>query len=144
MLAVASISALEPLMLKMVFDRLLGTDGSTALLLGVMGFAAIALARELMDGAANRLTWRTRIGLQYALMEATVGKLHSMPLRVQRSAGVGAIMTRLDRSIQGFVQAVALLLFNVLPSVIFLIIAVSIMVRLDWRLALMILFFAPM
>ena len=26
---------------------------------------------------ANWLTWRTRIGLQYALLEATVGKLHN-------------------------------------------------------------------
>jgi ATP-binding cassette subfamily B protein len=40
---------------------------------------------------------------------------------MQRSEGVGAIMTRLDRSIQGFTQAVTLLLFSVLPSCIFLV-----------------------
>ena len=52
-------------------------------------------------------------------------------------------MTRLDRSIQGFTAAVALILFNVLPAVIFLGIAATIMFRLDWRLALLVLAFAP-
>jgi ATP-binding cassette subfamily B protein len=102
------------------------------------------LARELMEGSANWLTWRTRIGLQYALLEAVVGKLHCMPPRVQRSEGIGAIMTRLDRSIQGLSQAFIVLLFNVLPSVIFLVTAISIMFGLDWRLALMVLVFAPL
>src|SRR3954471_13252581 len=143
-LAVASINAVEPLILKVIFDGLWAPDGSQVLLIGVVGLAAIALARELMDGGANWLTWRTRVGLQYTLLEATIGKLHSMPLRIQRSEGVGAIMTRLDRSIHGFTQAVTLLLFNVLPSIIFLIIATTIMLRLDWRLALLVLTFAPL
>jgi ATP-binding cassette subfamily B protein len=109
----------------------------------LVGLAILALSRESMEGAANWLTWRTRIGLQYALLEATVGKLHKMPLRMQRSEGVGAIMTRLDRSIQGFTNAVTLIMFNIIPSLMFLIIAIFIMLRLDWRLALLVLLFAP-
>ena len=63
---------------------------------------------------------------------------------MQRSEGIGAIMTRLDRSILGFTNAVSLILFNVLPSLIFLCIAAFIMVRLDWRFALVVLVFAPL
>jgi ATP-binding cassette subfamily B protein len=143
-LAVAAISAIEPLVLKALFDELAGNQNLRALIIAVAALLGLAIARELLDGAANWLTWRTRIGLQYALLEATVGKLHKMPLRIQRSEGVGAIMTRLDRSIQGFTSAVTLLLFNVLPSVIFLLIAIWIMLDLDWRLALIVLSFAPM
>lgn len=143
-LGVAAISAIEPLILKALFDELAGEKSGRALLTAVAALLGLAVARELLDSAANWLTWRTRIGLQYALLEATVGKLHKMPLRIQRSEGVGAIMTRLDRSIQGFTSAVTLLLFNVLPSVIFLSIAVWIMLHLDWRLALVVLSFAPM
>ena len=66
-----------------------------------------------------------------------------MPLRMQHSEGVGALVTRLDRSIQGFVSAVTLILFNVLPSIIFLGIAIWIMLRLDWPLAAVVLAFAP-
>jgi ATP-binding cassette, subfamily B, bacterial len=144
MLAVAAINAIEPLIIKAIFDGLASPGATSILVVSLGALAAIAIVRELMDGAANWLTWRTRIGLQYALLEATVGKLHKLPLQIQRSEGVGAIMTRLDRSIQGFTGAVSLILFNVLPSVIFLSIAIFIMLRLDWRLAAIVLIFAPM
>jgi ATP-binding cassette subfamily B protein len=66
-----------------------------------------------------------------------------MPLKMQRSEGTGALMTRLDRSIQGLVGATAQLLFSVLPAVLFLGIAATIMIELEWRLALIVLLFAP-
>jgi ATP-binding cassette subfamily B protein len=144
MLTVAILNATEPLILKWVFDALTAQQHLQVLVLGLAMLGGFALLRELLDSAANWLIWRTRIGLQYALLDATVGKLHKMPLRLQRSEGIGAIMTRLDRSIQGFTNAVSLILFNVLPSLIFLIIALVIMFSLDWRLALVVLVFAPM
>jgi len=142
-LAIAVINATEPLVLKSVFDQLAARQAS-ALAVAIMALGLLAVLREVFDGTSNWLTWRTRIAVQYALLEATIGKLHKMPLRMQRSEGVGAIMTRLDRSIQGFSNAVTLILFNVLPSVIFLGIAVVIMLRLDWRLALGVLILAPL
>ncbi len=142
-LGVAAINAFEPLVLKWVFDQLTDLQQAGAILTGVLMLLGFAVCREVMDGIANWLTWRTRIGLQYALLEATIGKLHRMPLRIQRSEGIGAIMTRLDRSIQGFTSAVALILFSILPSLIFLVLAISIMLRLEWRLALLVLAFAP-
>jgi ATP-binding cassette subfamily B protein len=66
-----------------------------------------------------------------------------MPLRLQRSEGVGAIMTRLDRSIQGFSNAV-LILFSILPSLMFLGLAVIVMLQLQWRLAIGVLVLAPL
>lgn len=143
-LAVGAINALEPLVIKSIFDELAESRQLQQLGLSLLVLALFAMMRELMGGWANWLSWRTRIGLQYALLEATVGKLHSMPLRLQRSEGVGAIMTRLDRSIQGFVGGVSLILFNVLPSVIFLVLAAWIMLTLDWRLALLTFLLAPL
>jgi ATP-binding cassette, subfamily B, bacterial len=145
-LAVAAMNAVEPLILKYVFDGLTqSTEPAVmrALFIGLPALAVFAVAREAANGTSNWLTWRTRIGVHYALLEATVGKLHRMPLRMQRSEGVGALMTRLDRSIQGFVEAITQLLFYVLPSVVFLIMATVIMFQLDWRLALVVLVFAP-
>jgi ATP-binding cassette subfamily B protein len=142
-LIMAVLNAVEPLILKSVFDELAARD-ARVLALSIVALGSLALLREGLDGTSNWLTWRARIGLQYALLEATIGKLHKMPLRLQRSEGIGAIMTRLDRSIQGFTSAVSLILFNVLPSVIFLGIAAFVMFRLDWRLALLVLAFTPM
>jgi ATP-binding cassette, subfamily B, bacterial len=143
-LMVAGINAVEPLILKSIFDELGGAHRAAPIMGALAILGVFAIGRESFDGLTNWLTWRTRIGLQYALLEATVGKLHRMPLRMQRSEGVGAIMTRLDRSIQCFVSAVSQILFNVLPGAIFLVIAISIMLRLDWRLALLVLAFVPL
>src|SRR4051812_41923992 len=144
MLVTATINAIEPLVLKFLFDELASQRHVSVLLTGLSILVAFAIGREAMDATSNWLTWRTRIGLQYTLLESTVGKLHRMPLRMQRSEGVGAIMTRLVRSIQGFSSAVTLILFSVLPSIIFLGIAVVIMLRLDWRLAAGVLILAPL
>ena len=143
-LLMAAANAAEPLALKFIFDSLGAEEKVRPLAQGLAVLAALSLGREAARGLSDWLTWRTRIGLQYALLEATIGKLHHMPLRLQRSEGVGAIMTRLDRSIQGFVGAVTQLLFNILPALVFLLISILIMFRLDWRLALLVLVFAPM
>lgn len=142
-LLMACANAAEPLALKYVFDELSGQGALAPLAKGLALVAALAILREIAHGVSDWLMWHTRIGLQYALLEATVGKLHQMPLRAQRSEGVGAIMTRLDRSIQGFVGAVTQILFNILPALVFLAISVSIMFRLDYRLAVLVLLFAP-
>jgi ATP-binding cassette subfamily B protein len=140
----ASLSAIEPLILRSVVDGLAGEDGYHSLIVGLGGLTAAALVREGVSSASNWLIWRTRIGLQFNLLEATIGKLQSMPLHVQRSEGVGAIMTRLDRSIQGFTEAISQIAFNVLPAFVFLTSAIWIMLRLDWRLAALVLVFAPL
>jgi ATP-binding cassette subfamily B protein len=142
-LAVAALNAVEPLLLKFIFDGLVGDDPTRSLALGLIGLGGFALARELLVAGSNWLTWHTRIGLHYALLDATVGKLHRMPLHIQRSEGVGAIMTRLDRSIQGLVAAVAEILFNVIPALVFLVIAAIIMFTLNPVLAAVVLAFAP-
>src|SRR5687768_6960006 len=86
----SAVNAIEPLILKALFDELAAGQRVQSLFLSLALLAVLALGRELLDGIANWLTWRTRIGLQYSLLESTVGKLHSMPLRIQRSEGVGA------------------------------------------------------
>jgi ATP-binding cassette subfamily B protein len=143
-LLIAGANAIDPLIMKYIIDGLGGGWNVDRLVGPVVLLAVLALFREGLSSLSNWLTWRTRIGLHYALLEATVGKLHAMPLRLQRSEGVGAILTRLDRGIQGFIGAVTQLLFNVLPALVYLILSVIIMLRLDWRLALVVIAFAPL
>jgi ATP-binding cassette, subfamily B, bacterial len=140
----AAASAVEPLVLKEIFDRLSIGGVAPDLARGILLLVGLGLFRELATGASNWLTWRSRLGLHFSLLEATVGRLHRMPLQMQRSEGVGAIITRLDRSIQGFIGAVTQLLFNVFPALVYLVMSVVIMLRLDWRLALVVIGFAPL
>ena len=53
-------------------------------------------------------------------------------------------MTKLDRGIQGFINALSQILFNVFPAILYLVISVIVMFKLEWRLAVMVLYFAPL
>lgn len=141
-LGCAGLSALEPLLLKRVVDGLSGGLGA-AVAWGILLLLGMTLVREGLTALQSWLTWRTRLHVQYKLQEASVGRLHCLPVSFHRQEGVGALMTRLDRGIQGLVGAVGEMAFNVIPSLVYLVVAVVIMLQLDWRLALGVLVFAP-
>jgi ATP-binding cassette subfamily B protein len=143
-LALAGGNAAEPLALRHIFDALGRGAGARPVVTGIAALVGLGLLREAFQGLSNWLTWRTRIGVQYRLTDATVSRLHQLPLTFHRAEGVGATMTRLDRSIQGLVGALAELAFNVVPAVVYLVLSVAIMLLLDWRLALVVLAFAPL
>jgi ATP-binding cassette subfamily B protein len=141
--AVAGLNALEPLILKYLFDRIEGDLNARALVVGLSALGGIALVREAAAALTNWLTWRTRLKIHYRILEASVGRLQKLPISYHRNETVGAIMTRLDRGIQGFLGAVSEIAFNALPAFIYLGIALSIMTRLNVPLTLIVLVFAP-
>ena len=143
-LILSAVGAAEPLVLKYIFDGLTSASVNQVLLTGVGLLLLLAFLREGITSLTNWLTWQTRLGIHFTLLETTVGRLHSMPLRMQRSEGVGAIITRLDCSIQGFIGAITQILFQVLPAVVYLVLSVIVMLKLEWRLALLVLAFAPL
>jgi ATP-binding cassette, subfamily B, bacterial len=142
-LLIAAINAVEPLILGWIFNELGDQKSGRSLFRGVVVLAVMALGREVCSAFSNWLTWDTRLGIHFRLLEATVGRLHRMPLKLQRSEGVGAIIAKLDRSIQGFIAALTQILFNIFPAVLYLAISVFFMFRMNWKLAVLVLCFAP-
>lgn len=144
-LLVAAANAFEPIILKFLFDNLSSDQRSgKELFRFVMMLIGIGIFREFATGVSNWMTWHTRLGIHYALLETTVERLHRMPLGFHRNEGVGAIMTRLDRGIQGFIGAVTQILFNIFPALLYLGLSVFLMWTLDWRLAVIVLLFVPL
>jgi len=143
-LLAAALAAVEPLLLKYVFDRVAGDRSLRAIGYGIVGLLALGVAREIVGAFQNWLTWKTRIDLQFSLTEKTVGKLQQLPVSFHRATGVGSILTRLDRGIQGFVAAVCEFAFSTLPSAAYLVLAVAMMFHLDARLGMVALVFAPL
>jgi ATP-binding cassette subfamily B protein len=143
-LGIAAANAAEPLALRSLFDGLASGHGRDAVVRGLLALVVLGLGREALQAVSNWLTWRTRIGIQYRLTEATVARLHRLPISFHRAEGVGALMTRLDRSIQGLVGALSDLAFNVVPAAGYLVLSVVVMWRLEQRLALVVLAFAPL
>ena len=143
-LLVAAFNAAEPQVLKYIFDELGSTRKLAALGYGVLGLAALGILREVASAGAQWLTWKTRLGIHYRLLEALVERLHRLPLAYHRNNGVGAIMTKLDRGIQGFLAALTELLFNAFPAVLYLGISIFVMFSLNAKLAVVVLCFAPL
>src|SRR5690606_18167152 len=105
-LAVAAFGAVEPLVMKYLFDELV-TGATHTLVLGVAGLVGLGLGREIVGAISNRLTWRVRIGVHYGLLEATVTRLNTLSITFHRANAVGGTMTRLERGITGFVNALS-------------------------------------
>ncbi|MBI1913109.1 MAG: ABC transporter ATP-binding protein [Deltaproteobacteria bacterium] len=141
-LAVAALGAIEPLIMKYFFDRL-GNRAIDSVLIGAFMLISLGLAREIIGGASNWLTWRVRLNVNYDLLEATVTRLHSLPITYHREETVGGIMTKLDKGINGFVSALSEIAFNIFPGIVYLFISLVVMLELDWRLSGLVLFFAP-
>lgn len=139
----AALGALEPLAMKYIFDKL-GKKALDALLIGVMMLVSVGLMKEVIGGLSNWLVWSIRLKVNAGLLEATVERLHSLPVTYHREETVGGIMTKLDRGINGFVGALAELSFNTFPGIIYLVISLFIMIKLDWRLSVLVLVFAPL
>ncbi|MBI3802774.1 MAG: ABC transporter ATP-binding protein [Nitrospirae bacterium] len=140
----AVFSAFEPLVLKALFDELghEATPRSIAMNVGML--LLLGLGHEGVFALSRWLSWRVRLGAHYSLLEATVDRLQSLPLTFHRQESVGGIMTRLDRGIQGFLEALSEIVFNVLPALVYLALALIVMVQLDWRLSLMVMAFTPL
>ncbi|MFW5966558.1 MAG: ABC transporter ATP-binding protein [Persicimonas sp.] len=140
----AGVGAVEPLVMKHIFDQL-GESGTLESVLMALGLlVGLALLKEAADGVSNWLTWRTRIGIQYALLEESVDSLQRLPESYHSGESTGAVLTRLQKGIDGFVDAVSQISFEILPAFAYLVFAAIAMIDLDWRLFLVVMAFVPL
>ena len=142
LLAIAGV--LEPLVMKYIFDGLTEDFQANQLVTGIVVLLILTLLKEIIAGLSNWFTWRTRIRIHHNLLRITVGRLHILPVDFHRSQGTGAIMTKLERGIQGYVKAIAEIAFNVFPAITYLLLAAVVMFRLDWRMTLLVAVFTPL
>lgn len=141
---ISAVGVAEPVIMKTIIDHIGTDDQLTYLIYGILLFLVVSFLSNLASAYSNWLGWDVRLNVQFDLLNETVARLHVLPSDFHKKEGVGSTMTKLDRSIQGFVSAVSEIFFNVLPSILFLILALVVMIRLDWRMTLLVLVFAPL
>jgi ATP-binding cassette, subfamily B, bacterial len=140
----ACMSAIEPLIMKQLFDGFLSGNDRRAAIVPFLSLAALLFGAEIMNGCREWLVWRVRLGVDYSLLQATVDRLHSLPLSYHRDQSVGATMTKIERGIAGTMNAFSEVVTRLLPSLLYLTVSVVVMFRLEWRLALAVVAFAPL
>lgn len=141
----SGLGVIEPLVFKYLVDGVVvpNSDIERIVFVTVLALVLLSLAKELLNFIQNKLVWNVRIKLQLNLQAAAVEKLFFLPLSYHHREGVGAIMTKMDRAIGGFVGAFSEIAFSVLPSFVYLLASLFVMLRLNWQLSLLVLFFAP-
>jgi ATP-binding cassette subfamily B protein len=139
----SGLAALEPLLLQQLFDSLIDPSRHRRALLAFAALAGLLWSSEVLNAGLDWLTWRVRLALDYALMRAGVERLHALPLAYHAEQNVGATLTKIERGIAGSMAAFSDLTLRFLPSLIYLCASVVVMVKLEWRLALAVLVFAP-
>jgi ATP-binding cassette subfamily B protein len=121
--------------------------GRAALLPSVLATLAALAVAELVTAALPRLVdaraGRVRLALDYALRARVTARIHQLPLDWHQRHTVGGTITRVNSAVNGVVGAVADLAFKAVPALAYLALAVAALVRLDWRLALVVCTLAP-
>ena len=143
-LILAALSAVDPLIMKYLFDQLGRADGAHAFAAAMAVLVALELVRAALQWWLGVLSWDVRLGVEYRVRERVVSKLNRLPLAYHQCETVGGTMNRMNQGINGYVAAFSDLAFNLLPTILYLALSVLAMYRLDWRLATVVIVFTPL
>jgi ATP-binding cassette subfamily B protein len=141
---VAALGVAEPLVLKRIFDALAARASLSAPIVLACVLYALLASRAALDALLNASTWRTRLGVDYQLREALLGKLGALPLSYHQRESVGGTVNRINRGIDGYVSAFSEIAFKLAPALAYLLLAAVALFRMEWRLALIVLAFTPL
>lgn len=148
-LGVAIASASEPLLLKVVVDRLAGTAlaaggaARSAVVSAVALFAIVLTCRILGAAWVTTSTWAVRLNLEYQLRSRVAAKLSVLSSRVQSEIGTGGIRFAIDESSPQTARAFTEVAFKLVPTVAYVALAAWGMARLDRSIMAMVLCLVP-
>jgi ATP-binding cassette subfamily B protein len=142
-LFLAALSAVDPLVMKYLFDQLSQSGGLAHFGAAISALVLLELVRAGLQAWLGVLSWDVRLGVDYTVRERVMGKLNSLPMSFHQSETIGATMNRINAGIQGCVTAFCDTAFNLLPTLLYLVLSVAAMLRMEWHLALVVIVFAP-
>jgi ATP-binding cassette subfamily B protein len=139
----ALLAALEPLVMKALFDAFAAKSGLSRTAAPFGTLVALFVGAELINAVLDRLVWKVRLAVDFSLLRATVERLHALPLAFHRDQSVGATMARIERGIAGCMTAFSSTIVQLVPALAYLALSTVVMLQLDWRLTLATMAFAP-
>jgi ATP-binding cassette subfamily B protein len=135
--------AIPPLILRSLLDTAVPERDRT--LVAVLAFAAVALAIASSALSLVQRWYSAKIGegLIYDLRVALFDHVQRLPLSFFTRTQTGALMSRMNNDVIGAQQAVTNTLGTVVSNIITLIVTLSFMLALDWRLTILTLLVLP-
>jgi ATP-binding cassette, subfamily B, bacterial len=143
-LLLAALSAIDPLLMKYLFDALERRSSLSSLGMIMAGLVTLELARAGLQAWLGVLSWDVRLGVDYTMRENVMSKLNSLPMSFHQGETIGATMNRINQGIAGCVTAFCETAFNLFPTLLYLVLSVTAMLQMEWRLAIAVIVFAPL
>jgi ATP-binding cassette subfamily B protein len=142
--ALSAMEAVEPLLMKYLFDSFHEEPVMHHFTRAALGLLLLGVGNQALGGFLNWLTWRVRINVQFNVQRAVVDRLFSLPISFFRKRSVGGIVVQMNRGIDGYMGAFSEVTTRILPNLLYLSISLVSMYFLNLYLFLLALAFAPL
>src|SRR5271157_3606812 len=135
-LATAGLGLLTPLILRDLIDRTLPAGDLHRLSLLLVALVTIPILTSGLNVLLRQINARVGEGVVYDLRVALFSHLQRMSLGFFTHTKSGELMSRLNNDVIGSQTAISNTFVNIVTSLIQAIVVLSVMISLEWRLAL--------
>jgi ATP-binding cassette subfamily B protein len=136
-------TAIPPLLFRSLLDNAVPDKDRALVAWLALGAVGLAFANAVLSLAQRWYSARIGEGLIYDLRVALFDHVQHMPLAFFTRVQTGALQTRLNTDVVGAQQAVTSTLGTVVSNAISLVVTLTIMFALEWRLTLLTLLILP-
>ena len=137
------VTAIPPLLLRSVLDNAIPQKNRTLVMMLALAAIGLAFADAFLSLWQRWFSARLGEGLIYDLRVSLFDHVQRMPLAFFTRTQTGALQSRLNNDVVGAQQAVTTTLGTVVQNVIQLIVTLTIMFSLEWRITLLTLLVLP-
>jgi ATP-binding cassette subfamily B protein len=135
-LVTTGLSLLTPLFLRDLIDHTLPARDVSRLILLMIGLLTIPVLTGALNVWQRQINAKVGEGVVYDLRTAVFSHLQRMSLNFFTHTKVGELMSRLNNDVVGAQNAISNTFVNIVTSFIQLILLLSVMFTLEWRLTL--------
>jgi ATP-binding cassette subfamily B protein len=139
----AGLGAVQPLLFRALIDDALKHRDQNLLLLLALGAVGIAIATAGLSLFQRFYSAKVGEGLIYDMRVALFDHVQRMPISFFTRTQTGSLMSRLNNDVIGAQQAVTNTIGTVVSNIIMLVVTLSVMLGLEWRLTILTLFVLP-
>jgi len=134
---ISSLSLVSPLLFRDLIDTALPNADVHRLNLLALAMVTVPLINGLIGVWQRRLSAQVGEGVIHDLRRALYDHLQRMPLRFFTQTRTGELMSRLNNDVVGAQRAVTGTLVTIVSNLVSLVLTLSIMMALEWRLTLL-------
>ncbi|HEY8218067.1 MAG TPA: ABC transporter ATP-binding protein, partial [Acidimicrobiia bacterium] len=142
-IATAAVAVIPPLLFRALLDDAVPQKDTQLVLVLALAAVALAIASALLGLLQRWYSARIGEGLIYDLRVALFDHVQRLPVSFFTRTQTGSLMSRLNNDVIGAQQAVTGTLGTVVSNVITLVVTLTVMLGLEWRLTILTLIVLP-